>query len=74
MWTDWKIDMAMADSMGDPLDSVMHSMGTDSVTGWNTVSYTSNVIQECASTMCMCAMFSCYIALYSNVDSVHGIC
>ena len=40
MWTDWKIDVAMVDSLGDPLDNVMHSMGTDSVTGWNTVCYT----------------------------------
>ena len=41
MWTDWKIDVAMVDSMGDPLHNVMHSMGTDSVMGWNTVCYTS---------------------------------
>ena len=27
--------MAMLDSMGDPLHNVMHSMGTDSVMGWN---------------------------------------
>ena len=40
MWTDWKIDMAMVDSIGDPLHNIMHSMGTDSVTGWNTVCYT----------------------------------
>ena len=32
--------MAMVDSMGDPPHNVMHSMGTDSVTGWNTVCYT----------------------------------
>ena len=36
MQTDWKIDVAM----GDPLHNVMHSMGTESVTGWNTVCYT----------------------------------
>ena len=40
MWTDWKIDMDMVDSMGDPLHDVIHSMGTDSVMGWNTVCYT----------------------------------
>ena len=39
MWTDWKIDMAMVDSMGDPLHNVMYSMGTDSVTARNTVGY-----------------------------------
>ena len=27
MQTDWKIDVAMVDSMGDPLDNVMHSIG-----------------------------------------------
>ena len=47
MWTDWKIDMTMADSMGDPLHNVMHSMGTDSVTGWNTVCYTSVLNAVC---------------------------
>ena len=36
MQTDWKIDMAMVGSMGDPLHNVMHSVGTDSVMGWNT--------------------------------------
>ena len=41
MWTDWKIDVAMVESMGDPLLNVMHSMGTDSVTGWNTVCFTN---------------------------------
>ena len=40
MQTDWKIDVAMVDSMGDPLHNVMHSVGTDSVMGWNTVCYT----------------------------------
>ena len=40
MGTDWKIDMAMVDSMGDPLYNVMHSIGTDSDTGRNTVCYT----------------------------------
>ena len=40
MQTDWKIDMVMVDSMGDPLHNVMHSMGTNSVMGWNTVYYT----------------------------------
>ena len=40
MHTDWKIDVAMVDSMGDPLHNVMHSMGTDSVMGWNTGCYT----------------------------------
>ena len=44
MWTDWKIDVAMVDSMGDPLHNAMHSIGTDSVTGWNTVCYTSSNI------------------------------
>ena len=41
MQTDWKIDVAMVHSMGDPLHNVMHSMGTDSVTGWNIVCYAS---------------------------------
>ena len=40
MQTDWKIDMTMVDSMGDPLHNIMHSMGTSSVMGWNTVCYT----------------------------------
>ena len=40
MQTDWKIDVAMVDSMGDPLHNVMHSMGTESIMGWNTVCYT----------------------------------
>ena len=40
MQTDWKIDVAMVDSMGDPLHNVMHSMGTNSVMRWNTVCYT----------------------------------
>ena len=31
MQTDWKIDVAMVDSMGDPLHNVMYSMGTNSV-------------------------------------------
>ena len=35
MPTDWKKDMAMVDSMGDPLHP-------DSVTAWNTVCYTGN--------------------------------
>ena len=39
MQTVWKIDVAMVDSMGDPLHNVMHSMGTDSVMGGNTVCY-----------------------------------
>ena len=43
MQTDWKIDVAMVDSMGDPLHNVMHSMGTDSVMGWNTVCYTGTL-------------------------------
>ena len=42
MQTDWKTDMAMVDSMGDPLHNIMHSMGTNSVMGWNTVCYTSD--------------------------------
>ena len=41
MWTDWKIDVATVDSIGDPLYDVMHPMGTDLVTGWNTACYTS---------------------------------
>ena len=40
MQTDWKIDVAMVDSMGDALHNVMHSMGTDLVMGWQTVCYT----------------------------------
>ena len=40
MQTDWKIDMAIVDSMGDSLHNVVHSMVTDSVMGWNTVCYT----------------------------------
>ena len=40
MLTDWKIDVAMINSIGDPLHNVMHSMGTDLVTGWNTLCYT----------------------------------
>ena len=44
MWTDWKIDMAMVDSMGDPLNNVMYSLGTDSVMGWNIVCYTGFII------------------------------
>ena len=40
MWPDWKIDVAMVDSMGDPLHNVMYSIGTDSVTGSITVCYT----------------------------------
>ena len=32
----------MVDSMGAPLHNVMLSMGTDSVTGWNTVCYTGH--------------------------------
>ena len=42
MWTDWKIDVAMVVSMGDPLHNVMQSIGTDSVMVWNTVCYTSS--------------------------------
>ena len=33
MQTDWKIDMAMVDSIGDPLHNIMHSVGTDLVMG-----------------------------------------
>ena len=33
----------MVDSMGDPLHNVMHSMGTNLVTGWNTVCYTGTL-------------------------------
>ena len=40
MQTDCEIGVAMIDSMGDPLHNVIHSMGTDSLTGWNTVCYT----------------------------------
>ena len=43
MWADWKTDMAMVNSMGDPLHNIMCSMGTNSVTGWNTVCYTGQV-------------------------------
>ena len=39
--------------------------------GWK-VHVPSNVIQECASTMYRCAMFSCYIALYGNADLLIG--
>ena len=46
MWTDWKIDLAMVDSMGDPLHNIMHTMGTDSVMGWNTVCYTRSMAMD----------------------------
>ena len=47
MWTDWKIDVTMVDSMGDSLHNIMHSMGIDSVTGWKTVSYTGLALEAC---------------------------
>ena len=40
MQTDWKIDVAIVDSIGDLLHNVMHSMGTDVVMGWSTGCYT----------------------------------
>ena len=50
MQADLKIDVAMVNSMGDPLHNVMHTMGTNSVMGWNTVHYTSNMVQAQTST------------------------
>ena len=41
MWTDWKIDVAMVDSMGDPLHIVMHSMGLTWL--WDGIQYVTPV-------------------------------
>ena len=41
--TDWKMGVAVADSIGDRLHNVMHSVGTDLAMGWITVCYTSTV-------------------------------
>ena len=46
MWTGWKIDVAMVDSMVDSLHNIMHSMGTNSVMGWNTVCYTGTLTAQ----------------------------
>ena len=40
MGTEWKIGVAMVDSMGDPLHNVMHSMETKLVMRWNNLCYT----------------------------------
>ena len=38
-----KMDMSMADSEGDLLHNVIHSMGTDLAVGWITVCYSRNM-------------------------------
>ena len=49
MGTDMKTDVAFVESMEDPQHNIMHSIGTNLVTEWTTVCYTSVQFSESQS-------------------------